>query len=297
MLDKTVDQRKRLDQARADLETVERALSALASSKAEASKSAAAYAEWRADHDEKIGERERLSTLVEVLEAEVSAANGVEADAELRKRYAAKVAANAKLAARINSDLAKANAMMLALARDVARSAMEDRLMNRSLPDDLDPLVSADFLARGAPGLPAEVISSERIWLWTFAESGALVGDQDSVVDGGNGRGNVPHSDELAVLTKGQLPPLTKCIRKPFDQITMHPPKDAERLTPLWQIRLLDPHGPRVLFDGSDIFQPAEALAALERTVSAPRERPIEIELRPVASIRADASSNENDEE
>lgn len=297
MLDKTVDQRKRLDQARADLETVEAALVALATSKAEASKSAAAYAEWRADHETKVDERDRLSTLVAALESEVAVAKGADADAELRRRHGAQAVAIQKLVARIHTDLPKANSIQLALARDVAKSELENRLINRSLPDDLKPLVSADFLARGAPALPAEVISSERIWLWTFAESGALVGDQDIVVDCGDGRGVIPHPEGLAVLTEGKLPPVKKCVRKLFDQITMHPPQDPERLTPLWQMRLVDPNGPRVLFDGSEILQPAEALAALNRTIanSAPRQRPVEIELRPVASIRADGSNNDED--
>jgi hypothetical protein len=292
VLDKTVDQNKRLELARAGLEVAESALILLAGSKAAAASGGVeAYALWRADNEAKAAERERLTIMIDSIERELSEASTADADAEFRKRHAAQGSANAKLAGRTNADLAKVASIILTLARDHAEAALEDRRINQLLPDDLAPLVSADFLARGAPALPREVIRSERVWLWTFADSGALVGDQDSVNDLGDGRGVIPPPEGLAAVTDGRTLRKKNCVRSLFDQITMHPEQSAERLTPLWQMRLVDPNGPRVLFDGAEIFQPAEALAALNRASAgmAPKERPIEVELRPVQPVSANA--------
>jgi hypothetical protein len=117
--------------------------------KSDASKTAAAFQKWLADHSATTAERERLMTVIENLERDVTVAEAEQAAADLRKRYAAKVVANEKLAQRIKADIAKANAILLALVRDVAEGAA----INAALPDDVEPLLPADFIARGRPGL------------------------------------------------------------------------------------------------------------------------------------------------
>ena len=54
---------------------------------------------------------------------------------------------------RIKAGLAKANGILLALVRDVAEAAADDAAINAALPDDVDPLIPADFIARGRSGL------------------------------------------------------------------------------------------------------------------------------------------------
>src|SRR5689334_14107675 len=100
-----------LDEARAALATNETELAALEVAKSQASRNPALFNEWRTKYAVATVERERLVALVGVLERQVEDAE--EAEASLRKRHAAKLAANAKLASRIRSDVAKANAIML----------------------------------------------------------------------------------------------------------------------------------------------------------------------------------------
>jgi hypothetical protein len=78
-----------------------------------------------------------------------------------------------------------------------------------------------------------------------------------------------------------------KCVAAPFGQVEYHP---AEQTHALWQLRLPQPGGPGFEFDGTRCNYPADALAELARgtRASEPRERPIEIELRPAPSIAAD---------
>ncbi|MBR0831546.1 hypothetical protein JQ596_39195 [Bradyrhizobium manausense] len=75
-----------------------------------------------------------------------------------------------------------------------------------------------------------------------------------------------------------------------FEQITFHPAEAAERPVPLWQVILLDADAPRVEFDGTELRHPREVLAALDRVerAKAPRNRPIETEIRPLREQNAD---------
>jgi hypothetical protein len=271
--------RASLDQARLDLLAIEAELSALAAAKSAASRSAASFTQWRTDNDAKAAERERLTALIETLEQEVVVVESEEAVAALRKRYAAKVASNAKLATRIRADLAKTNSIVLALIRDVAQAAAEDVEIGATLPDDLEPLVPADFLARGRPAVEAVEIGRERVWLWTNTRGGALVGDQDAVLDRGNGRGQI-----------GEGPYTISCIRALFEQIEYHPAEQGERPQAFWQMRLPQPDGPGFAFDGSSLTHPHHVLGALEKAERPQdfRERPVEISLRPVPSVAAD---------
>jgi hypothetical protein len=271
-----------LDQACNDLAAIEAELNALLATKSEASKTATAFQKWRADHSATAAERERLITVIENLEREVTVAEAEQAAAELRKRHAAKVVANQKLAQRIKADLARASAILIALVRDAAQAATEDAEINERLPDDLEPLVPADFIARGRPALGRKEIETSRVWLWVTARTGHLVGDQDSVTDLGNGLG------EIGFRSHSQ--PARKAL---FEQISYLPEEPGERPEPLWMLRLPRADGPGFEFDGTRCMYPANALAELARGARAkaePRERPTEIELRPVPSIEKDVA-------
>ena len=211
--------------------------------------------------------------MIENLEPIVAAEKLAEGKEELLRRYEAKAAANAKLAARIKVDLTKANNILLNLVRDVAEAAAEDSQINAQLPDDMEPLVPADLLARGRPGLGRKELKKTRVMLWVNARTGGLVGDQDSIHDHGNGRGRIGEGSGTVI-----------CQRAPFEQVEYFPAEPAERPQALWQLRLPQPDGPGFEFDGTRCVYPEAVLAELERgaRVGEPRERPIEIELRPV---------------
>jgi hypothetical protein len=271
--------RSSLDQAHADLVTIEAELNALTAAKSVAIHNAASFAQWKADYNLKQAERERLTALIEALKPEVALIESEEAEAALRKRYAAKVTANAKLAARIKADLAKANGILLALVRDVAEAAAEDSEVNAALPDDLAPLIPAGIIARGRPGLERQELEKTRVWLWVNARNGALIGDQDQVIDRGDGRGRI-----------GEGSYTVNCTSALFEQIEYHPAEPAQRPRDMWQMLLPQPDGPGVAFDGTKLSYPSEVLGALASAERAnePRERPIEIELRPVPAIAAE---------
>ncbi len=272
-----------LDEARAALARIDGAeLAALDAAKSEASRNQVAFISWRTKHGAVTAERERLVALIEVLEAEAAADEAKAADDTLRKRHADRKVANLKLAARIKADLTKANSILLALVRDVALAAAEDSEVNAALPDDLEPLVPADFIARSRPGLERLELGTARVWLWTNARNGALIGDQGAITDLGNGRGAV-----------GQGSGHINCVAALFDQVEYHPAEPAQRSEPLWQIRLPRPDGPGWAFDGSRCVYPEAVFAELERGARAgePRERPVEIELKPVPSVQKEAAA------
>ncbi|WP_316205304.1 hypothetical protein [Bradyrhizobium sp. SZCCHNS3004] len=274
MLDLTTNQRKQLDEARGQLTAVEDALIQLASAKSQASASSAAFGAWRKDQDAKTAERERLQLRIETLERELAASGDTDRADEIRKKHAAKLLENAKLAQRIRSDLERAEAIMLPLIRDVAQSAADDQALNVELPDGLEPLVSADQLARSRPMQEREEISRQRLALWVRSDNRALISDQETVRDLGDGRG---------IIERPHLPAI-RCVRTEFEQVAYRPSQPAERARPLWQILLMMSDGPRPLFDGTELRQPREVLAALDRA-SAPREqraRQIETEIRPL---------------
>jgi hypothetical protein len=274
MLDVINDRRSRLDQARADLKNIEGEIETLNAEKAEASKSPGVFARWRSDYDLAMVERERHTVLIETLEDEITRADDADALEERRKRYTAKAKANAELSASIPARLAQANAILLELARDVAKSALEDQAINARLPEGFESLISADALARSLPALPRDEIGRERVWLWTRVDNGAVLGDQSIVQDLGGGKGSYSSYDRRPV----------RCEMMPFDEISFHPIQPGERATPLWQMRLVRPDAPGALFDGVDMLQPRQVLAAIERASEAkvPRDRPIETELRPL---------------
>ncbi|RQH15689.1 hypothetical protein [Bradyrhizobium sp. RP6] len=265
-----------IEQTRADLAAIDTELAALDTAKAAAIRTAASFATWKADFDAKQAERERLAALVDAIEAEDAAAKVAADAAALRQRHADRKAANEKLASRIQADLKKANAILLALVRDVAEAAAEDAAVNAALPDDLEALVPADVLARTRAGLARKDLATERVWLWTLADTGMLIGDQDSVTDCGEGRGRIG----TGAYTK-------LCRLALFEQTEYHPAAPAERPQSLWQMRLPQPDGPRFAYDGTRCNYPAAVLAELARDAiaSEPRERPVEIELHLVPTV------------
>jgi hypothetical protein len=273
MAGKTDDLKMRIEAARAQQETVEAKLASLNSTEAAASQSTAAYVQWRADCDRQSMERERLAKLIEALEAEIVSRDVADVEATLRARYAEKLKINFDLAKQIKKELTRAREILFPLLRAVAAAAQEDMAINSKLPEDLHPLASANHLARGKSELPRTEISNNKIWLWTRADGGHLIGDQDAVEDLGNGRGRLRHGSRLP------------CVQALFEKREYHPREPMVHATPLWHMRI--PYGDAPGgFDGSLISDPRRAIAALDQAVRGPEaDRPVEIELRPIPSI------------
>jgi ElaB/YqjD/DUF883 family membrane-anchored ribosome-binding protein len=277
-----MNNRSALDQARKDLAEVEAELSALLSTKSDASKTPAAFAKFRSNHEALAAERERLTTVIDNLEPIVAAEEASDTKEQLLRRYAEQKTSNAKLASRIQTDIRKANAILLSLIRDAAAAAAEDSEINAALPDDLEPLASADFIARSRPGLQRQELKTERVWLWVNERNGCLIGDQDSVVDSGNGFGRIGQGSYTVI-----------CRRALFTQTEYYPAVPAERPhAALWQLRLPQPDGPAFAFDGTRCNFPDAVLGELARAarITEPRERSIEIELKPVPAVEKEVA-------
>ncbi|WP_028346061.1 hypothetical protein [Bradyrhizobium murdochi] len=274
--------RTAVEQARAALAAIETELAVLEVAKSEAARDQTLFNEWRTKYAAATSERERLVALIEVLEAEAATAEVKAAEDALRRRHADRKVANEKLAQRIRTDIKRANSILLALVRDVADAAAEDARINESLPDDMEPLIPADFIARGCRGLERQELKTTRTWLWVNARGGGLIGDQDSVVDRGNGFGQI-----------GEGPYTVNCQRSLFVQTEYFPAEPAQRPEPLWQMRLPRPDGPGWAFDGARCNYPAAVLDELARgaRVGEPRERSVEVELKPVPSIEKEAAA------
>src|SRR4051812_21800237 len=111
-----VELREQLDQTRDAHAANDAAVAALEAAKAQASATREGFAEWKDNHDALAAEGERLGIVIGTLEVELASADEADAQAEFRKRYAEKVVANEELAARIRSEVAKANAILIPLA-------------------------------------------------------------------------------------------------------------------------------------------------------------------------------------
>ncbi|WP_029084019.1 hypothetical protein [Bradyrhizobium sp. th.b2] len=284
MLDVIHDRRARLDQARADQAANDAALQDLEVSKSEASKAGReAFAEWKEEFDWRATERERLTVAIEALRSEIVAEDSVEAETALRDRHRRRHEENAKLADRIKSELAELNAKATALLRDVALAALEDAEINAKLPPDLEPLVSANTLARAYPGCAREEVGREQVSLWVRSDNGSLIGDQAAVTDlgidkTGKNRGGVIEMRFSAPVY---------CRRMQFEQISFHPEIAPERPAPLWQMRLLEADSPAAAFDGTELSHAREVLKALNRATrfQDPGPRPVQKELRPLEPV------------
>jgi hypothetical protein len=248
----------------------------LAATEIDALLSADAYAAWRAERA--AVEIERLSALAAALEGPAAREYEINAADALRKRHAGKLKANAALADRIRLDIARINEIAIPLLAAVVASDAEDRQLNGQLPDDIEPVLGADHLARGRLALPRKEIAHEIIWLWVKRDSHFLFGEQDAVEsrDGCSG---------LMKVGMSTFP----CVKVPFEKVTYHPAEPVARVQPILHMKLPQTDGPGFAFDGSRFVDLRALTAELDRVArpKATAERPIEIELVPISTVSA----------
>jgi hypothetical protein len=232
---------KQLEQARADRDAIVQELTALAASKAEASKTSATFAEWRLSFDQKIGEQERLDICIAALETEVEQQRKDAARADLLSRRAALEKETAALARRINLDGAKAAEVIVRLTEEATANAVAIEKLNRELSGD-EQLIHADHVARHRDPASRKDLDETVVDLWVFERTGALVGDQDCVVELSNGRGTIPATQHS--LTSHHV------VRKRFRRVRYLAPVAREYADPLGSVlRLPRFDGPGMLFD------------------------------------------------
>ncbi|KGT80362.1 hypothetical protein MA20_07065 [Bradyrhizobium japonicum] len=201
--------KQQLHGARADLAAAEANLRVVPESKLGATDTPTSFDAWRRERDSAVLEVERLSKLIERLEAAMIEDTLREQQAALRKRTDAQQQANEVLAQRIQKEGQAAIDVLLTLARDIAAAEIVDAEINTQLRDDADRIVGADMLARYRPPAPRETISETKTSLWVFAANGNLVGDQDEVQEWADGRG-------FLVGAPGHR---TQCVRRGFRSI------------------------------------------------------------------------------
>jgi hypothetical protein len=234
---------KQLEQARADRDAINHELTALDASKAEASRTSATFAEWRASVDKKTGEQERLDICIAALEAEVEQQKRDAARADLLSRRAALEKETAALACRINLDGAKAAEVLVQLTEEATANAKAVAELNRELADN-EQLIHADHIARHRDPAPRKNLGETAVDLWVFKDTEALVGDQDAVVERSYERGISPAGHPV--------------VRKRFRQLRYLAAGHREYADPLSSVlRLPRFDAPGMLFDYGHKSEPA----------------------------------------
>jgi hypothetical protein len=276
---------KQLEQARADRDAINHELTALGgASKAEASRTSATFAEWRAAVDKRTGERERLDICISTLEAEVEQAKWDAARADLLSRRAALEKQTTVLARRITEEGAKSAAVLVQLAEETKANAADVEKLNRELSDD-EQLIHADHIARHRNPVPREDLEATFVDLWTYASNGELISDQDAVVERSRDRGYIPGSEVRRTPTH--------VVRKRFKQVRYLAPGDREYFEPLISVmRLPRFDGPGMMFDRGQVVEepraPRQELMELIPAADAPA-KPAASEVKHDQS-RADAT-------
>jgi hypothetical protein len=210
-----------IDSSRQDLAAANAALDAILARELEATDTAASFGAWRAECDAATSEVDRLTKLLDRLEAVAGEAERQAQAAALAKRADTQRQANEALARRISAEGGPAIEKLLELARDIATASMVDEALNSALPD-AERVVSADALARLRTPTPRENISEKAIDLWVFARSGAIVGNQDDVN---------PTRDGSTGLIRGSQ---TRAVKRKFRSITYREAESRQPLVPFF---------------------------------------------------------------
>lgn len=271
----------RLEAARSSLTLAENAVASIKADEAAAVETSELYEAWRTRVADAEAEHRRLSMLVTSLTNEAQALRVAQDEEALRKRLAAQQKTNEALAKRIQKDLESIQTIAFSLIEAVCHAEIEDRAIDRILPEDVRRAPAANQIARSIADLPRVELTSREEDFWVFARNGGLVGDQDKVQALDEKRGFIPQVMGNSV----------KCLRKRFVVRQYHPAErvsHADRLYRFLRIPYADREG--CAFDGERVERPQEALELLEhvrRTISAPAARPIETEMIPADDAKS----------
>jgi hypothetical protein len=270
---KGTEEEKALAAARGDLAAAQKKLDTILGRQDAADQSQDKWDQWTAARDAATSDVTRLTALVSRLEATAEVARREAETAALLKQIETCRAANTAIASRLKDEGARAIFALMTLARDAAAAAAEAHRLNIALPDGVQPITIGAFAARDLPRLPRDVIAAEDQLLWVNA-SGVPVGDQDAVVEGGDGTGTLQINRATAMT----------CTKRKFRSTKFRPAFIADQAGYFFSaLRLPFPDRPGVAFDGSTMV--LQHVAALDVEPPPPPQLhylPIRTELVPV---------------
>ena len=252
---------KQLEQARADLAVAIQALTDLDAERAGALKNSAEFSKWRHAHEEAELERERLELLVDKLAGDLEQETVAAAAADLVSRRTELEQRSASLARRIAEEGGKAAAILVQLAEEAKANAEAVERLNSELGDE-QRLLPADHLARHRDPAPREDIEEAAVDLWTFEQSGEIVGDPDGVVERSYERGFIPPAGGVSSRT-------VPVVRKRFRQVRYLEAGPREWVEPLGSVlRLPNFNAPGLLFDRNRVIEPSSRRELVELTLA-----------------------------
>ena len=187
--------------------------------------------------------------------------------------------ANAKAAASAQKALRRAWDLLAPALRELAEARAATDLLNKAAPEGFPPLVYADDIARGAPALPREELSSKIVEQWCFKSTGNRVGDQDAVQGG--------------MLPGGPYAPAQRCELRSFRHVRYSPAETARYAPPIsTELRFPRWDGAGIIFDGAFVTPNgvAAALATIEGTQSSKSARPVFEEFVSIGDTTSDAA-------
>ena len=146
--------------------------------------------------------------------------------------------------------------MLVQLAEETETNAVAVEKLNRKLSGD-ERLIHADHIARHRDPAPRKNLEETAVDLWVFESTGALVGDQDCVVELSNGRGTIPATEHS--LTNKPV------VRKRFRQVRYLAAGHREYADPLGSVlRLPRFDAPGTIFDQGRKAEPARRKELME---------------------------------
>lgn len=206
-----------------------------------------------------------------ILIAEHEAALARDAREEFARRHAAQKKTNEEVAAAARKVLAKVWSTVAPALVALAEARQATDLLNKAMPNGFAPLVHADDLARGAPALPREEISSKTVEQWCFKSTGNRIGDQDAV--------------QCSMLPGGAYAPAQQCVKRTFRHVRYHPAESARYAPPIsTELRFPRWDSPGLIFDGALVIPDGvgAALATIEESQGRKAARPIFEEFIPL---------------
>lgn len=257
----------RIEEAEKNLAAVRTQLAAHVDGETTATDSSAKFQRWGDERRRLELEVERHVKLVEVAHQE----DANDRRQELIAKADAQRTTNAKTAERLKIEGKELLQRAVAILRKVAAADAATDELNRRLPSDVPQIKSVDTIARSRPARPREDISSRRIELWVYAETGSQVLDQTSVVDRGDGSGKIPGTS--VDFGRGK-----ECRKRRYSEVEYQPAQAAEWVeSSLKSLRLPYFDRPGMAWDGQSVRDAQLALNSINLEKPDP-DRPVLIE-------------------
>jgi hypothetical protein len=172
--------------------------------------------------------------------------------------------------------------LALPLVEEVARSEIEDAEINSAVAAmellDLQPLVTANALARSRAPQEARELSREPIEVWVKQGTDFVIENEDLVEE-------ILDKNTRRPTGKGQyrIGSRFNCERRAVERVSFQAAMPAERPGAIWDLRIPFFDRPGLAFDGTWCRQPHDVLIELQRASQCkePAKREVEVALVP----------------